>query len=143
MPLNGYSVGRDVQVDINTAYGTVTIPVIISFDANPKVNQVDVTKITGETDTLMIPKNWEGSIEAERQDATLDRWWAQWESDYFAGVNRAAGTITETITESNGGVSVFRYIGVQFNFTGAGKKQGDQTVRQTMTFTAKRRLQVA
>ncbi|HHS9775819.1 TPA: hypothetical protein ACTW8Y_000448 [Raoultella ornithinolytica] len=143
MPLNGYTVGRDVQVDINTAYGTVTIPVIIAFDANPKVNQVDVTKITGETDTLMIPKNWEGSIEAERQDATLDRWWAQWESDYFAGVNRAAGTITETITESNGGVSVFRYIGVQFNFTGAGKKQGDQTVRQTMTFTAKRRLQVA
>lgn len=143
MPLNGYSVGRDVQVDINTAYGTVTIPVIISFDANPKVNQVDVTKITGETDTLMIPKNWEGSIEVERQDATLDRWWAQWESDYFAGVNRAAGTITETITESNGGVSVFRYAGVQFNFTGAGKKQGDQTVRQTMTFTAKRRLQVA
>lgn len=143
MPLNSYSVGRDVQVDINTAYGTVTIPVIISFDANPKVNQVDVTKITGETDTLMIPKNWEGTIEAERQDATLDRWWAQWESDYFAGVNRAAGTITETITENNGGVSVFRYTGVQFNFTGAGKKQGDQTVRQTMTFTAKRRLQVA
>ncbi len=56
MPLSNYTVGRDVQVDINTAYGVVTIPVVISFDAKPKVNQVDVTKITGETDTLMIPK---------------------------------------------------------------------------------------
>lgn len=142
MPLNNYSVGRDIKVDINTAYGTVTIPVIISFDAKPKVNQIDVTKITGETDTLMIPKNWEGTIEAERQDATFDTWWAQWESDYFNGVNRAAGTITETITEQNG-VSVWRYTAVQFNFTDPGKKQGDQTVRQTFTFTAKRRLQVA
>lgn len=143
MPLNGYTVGRDVQVDINTAYGVVTIPVVISFDAKPKVNQIDVTKITGETDTLMIPKNWEGTIEAERQDSTLDSWWAQWESDYFAGINRAAGTITETITESDGRTSVYRYTGVQFNFTGPGKKQGDQTVRQTFTFTSKRRLQVA
>lgn len=109
----------------------------------PQVNQIDVTKITGETDTLMIPKNWEGTIEAERQDSTLDSWWAQWESDYFAGINRAAGTITETITESDGGTSVYRYTGVQFNFTDPGKKQGDQTVRQTFTFTSKRRLQVA
>lgn len=143
MPLNSYTVGRDVQVDINTAYGVVTIPVVISFDAKPKVNQIDVTKITGETDTLMIPKNWEGTIEAERQDSTLDSWWAQWESDYFAGISRAAGTITETITESDGSTSVYRYTGVQFNFTDPGKKQGDQTVRQTFTFTSKRRLQVA
>ena len=143
MPLSGYTVGRDIQVDINTAYGSVTIPVVISFDAKPKVNQNEITRLTGETDTLMIPKNWDGTIEAERQDSTLDTWWAQWESDYFAGINRAAGTITETITENNGGVSVFRYAGVQFNFTDPGKKQGDQTVRQTFTFTAKRRLQVA
>lgn len=143
MALNGYTVGRDVQIDINTAYGVVTIPVVISFDAKPKINQIDITKITGETDTLMIPKNWEGTIEAERQDSTLDSWWAQWESDYFSGVNRAAGTITETITEPDGGTSVYRYTGVQFNFTEPGKKQGDQTVRQTFTFTSKRRLQVA
>ena len=143
MPLSNYTVGRDVQIDINTAYGVVTIPVVISFDAKPKVNQIDVTKITGETDTLMTPKNWEGTIEAERQDSTLDSWWAQWESDYFAGINRAAGTITETITESDGGTSVYRYTGVQFNFTDPDKKQGDQTVRQTFTFTSKRRLQVA
>jgi hypothetical protein len=123
MSLNGYTVGRDIQVDINTAYGVVTIPVVISFDAKPKVNQIDVTKITGETDTLMIPKNWEGTIEAERQDSTLDSWWAQWESDYFAGINRAAGTITETITESDGGTSVYRYTGVQFNFTDPGKSR--------------------
>ncbi|HHL2824778.1 TPA: hypothetical protein ACQ431_003009 [Citrobacter murliniae] len=142
MPLNNYTVGRDIKIDINTAYGTVTVPVVISFDAKPKVNQLDVTKLTGETDTLMIPKNWEGTIEVERQDATLDTWWAQWESDYFNGVNRASGTITETITEQNG-VSVWRYTEVQFNFTDPGKKQGDQTVRQTFTFTAKRRLQVA
>ncbi|ARF50037.1 hypothetical protein [Pantoea stewartii] len=143
MPLNNYTVGRDVQVDINTAYGVVTVPVVISFDAKPKVNQVDVTKITGETDTLMIPKNWEGTFDSERQDDTLDTWWALWESDYFAGINRAPGTITETITENNGAVTVWRYTSVQFNFTDPGKKQGDQTVRQSFAFTAKRRLKVA
>jgi hypothetical protein len=143
MPQNGYTLGRDVAVDIVTAYGTLRIPQIISFDAKPKVNSIEVTPLTGLTDELLIPKNWGGTIEAERMDATLDAWWAQWESDYYNGVNRAAGTITETIEESSGSVSVWRYTGVQLHFTDPGKKSGDQTVRQSMTFTAQRRIQVS
>ncbi|WAT04117.1 hypothetical protein O1V64_17960 [Rouxiella badensis] len=58
-------------------------------------------------------------------------------------MNRAAGTITETIEEVNGSVSVWRYTNVQIHFTDPGKKSGDQTVRQSMTFTAQRRIRVS
>ncbi|MGA7584836.1 MAG: hypothetical protein WCB03_02290 [Rouxiella badensis] len=143
MPQNGYTLGRDIAVDIVTAYGTLRIPQVISFDAKPKVNSLEITPLNGLTDELLIPKNWGGTIEAERQDATLDAWWAQWEADYYSGVNRAAGTITETIEEVNGSVSVWRYTNVQIHFTDPGKKSGDQTVRQSMTFTAQRRIRVS
>ncbi|MBV6817507.1 hypothetical protein KWG64_06080 [Rahnella sp. PD12R] len=143
MPQNGYTLGRDIAVDITTANGPIRIPVIISFDAKPKVNSIEVIPLNGQTDELLIPKNWGGTIEAERQDATLDAYWAQFEADYYNGIERLPGTITETITEANGSVSVWRYQKVQLHFTDPGKKEGDKTVRQTMTFTATRRVQVA
>ncbi len=110
---------------------------------NLKSAALEITPLTGLTDELLIPKNWGGTIEAERQDATLDAWWAQWEADYYNGVNRAAGTITETVEEVGGAVSVWRYTNVQIHFSEPGKKSGDQTVRQSMTFTAQRRIRVS
>lgn len=142
MPLGGYTVGRDVQVDINTAYGTITLNAITSFDAKPDIPEQKITKLTGITDTLYWPGAWNGSFEAERVDDTLDAYWAQWEEDYYNGINRASGTITETITESDGSVSVYRYTNVQLKLTDPGKKEGDKTVHQTLTFNAQRRRKV-
>ncbi len=124
MPLNNYTVGRDVQVDINTAYGVVTVPVVISFDAKPKVNQVDVTKITGETDTLMIPKTGK---EPSIQKGRMTRWirGGRFGSRTILLASTARqGTITETITENNGAVTVWRYTSVQFNFTDPWQEAG-------------------
>ncbi len=143
MPQNGYTLGRDIAVDLNTSYGVMRIPKIISFDAKPKVNSLEITPLTGLTDELLIPKNWGGTIVAARQDATLDSFWAQWEADYYAGNAQSTGTITETIEESNGSVSVWRYQTVQFHLSDPGAKEGDKEVRQTLTWTARRRIQVA
>lgn len=143
MPINGYTVGRDVQIDINTAYGVVTLGAVTSFDSNPDVPEQKITKLNGITDVLYWPGAWNGSLEVERTDSTLDDYWARWEADYYAGVSRPSGTITETITEQDGSVSVYRYTAVQFKLAGAGKKQGDKTVSQNLTFTSQRRLKVA
>jgi hypothetical protein len=79
---------------------------------------------------------------AERMDATLDDFWAKWEDNYYNGIDQPRGTITETITEANGTVSVYRYEGVSFHLTDAGNKQGEKTINQTLTFTASRRKKV-
>lgn len=138
----GYNTGKDVAVDINGPYGPIRIPKIISFDCKPKTTSQEITPLNGLTDELLIPKGWTGTIEAERVDGTLDDWWAQFESDYFNGINQVPATITETIAEVNGGLSVYRLTHVILKFEDAGKKEGDKTIRQTMSFTARRRYKV-
>lgn len=142
MPQLGYTLGRDVAVDINTPTGKLRIPKIMTFDAKPQVSNQKITPLNGVSDELQIPIGWNGTITAERMDGTLDDFWAQWEENYFNGIDQQRGTITESITESNGTLSVYRYEGVSFHLTDAGNKQGEKTVNQTLAFTANRRKKV-
>lgn len=139
----GYNTGKDVAIDINTPYGPIRLPKIMNFDSKPKVTNQEITPLNGLTDELMIPKGWTGTFEAERIDSTLDDWWARFESDYYNGVNQSPATITETITEVGGGVTKWRYTHVILKFEDAGKKEGDKTIRQSMSFTARRREKVS
>lgn len=142
MPTLGYTVGRDIAVDINTPAGKLRIPKIMSFDSKPQVSTQKITPLNGITDELQIPTGWHGTITAERMDATLDDFWAKWEDNYYNGIDQPRGTITETITEANGTISVYRYEGVSFHLTDAGNKQGEKTVNQTLSWTANRRKKV-
>lgn len=140
---NGYNTGMDVALDINAAGGPIRISKIMNFDSKPKVTNTEITPLNGQTDELVVPKGWTGSFEAERTDATLDDWWATFEANYYAGVQQDPATITETIQEPGGGSSVYRYTNVIMTLTGAGKKEGDKTIRQSVSFTARRRLKVS
>jgi len=138
----GYNTGKDVALDINGPNGPIRIPKIMSFDAKPKTTSQEITPLNGQTDELLIPKGWTGTFEAERVDSTLDDWWAQFESDYYNGVSQPAATITETISEVGGGTSTYRYTNVIMKLEDAGKKEGDKTIRQSVSFTARRRVKV-
>lgn len=142
MPQLGYSLGRDVAVDINTPTGTLRIPKVTKFTSKPNISTNKITALNGITDTLQSPVGWDGTFDAERMDSTLDDFWAQWEDNYFNGIDQQAGSITETITESNGSVSVYRYETVSFHLTNPGDKEGDKTIKQSLSFTANRRKKV-
>lgn len=138
----GYNTGKDVSLDINGPYGPIRIDKIMKFDSKPKVQNQEITPLNGQTDELMIPKGWTGTFDVERTDSTLDDFWAQFEADYFNGVSQAPATITETIAEVGGGVSTYRYTNVVLKLEDAGSKEGDKTIRQSMSFIARRRLKV-
>lgn len=140
--LGGYNTGKDVALDINGPYGPIRISKIMSFEAKPKTTSQEITPLNGQTDELLIPKGWTGSFDVERTDNTLDNYWAQFESDYYNGVPQPAATITESIQETDGSVSVYRYINVILKLESSGKKEGDKTVKQSVSFTARRRIKV-
>jgi hypothetical protein len=145
MPVNSQSIGKDVSLDIYTSRGPLNVPAaaITNFTSQPQTTSTASKGLDGVTRNAVFPDGWQGTFEIDRLNDSIDAWWAQYEADYYAGVNLTGGTITETIAEPNGSVSQYRYTGVVLNFTNAGSRQGNQLIKQTLSFMASRRLKVS
>lgn len=142
MPVNGYSVGRDCTLNINTPSGVLRLAKLTNFTAKQETRDLKVMGMDGITDHMVLPDSWGGDFKIERKDSTLDDYFCQLEADYYSGLNLAQSTITETITEVSGKTSQYRFEGVQFQLTDAGDWGGEKTVSQSLRWVASRRLKV-
>lgn len=142
MPINGYSVGRDFTMVIQTATGPLQLNKITSFKSKQDVTDVRVKRLDGITDHVRFFDGWSGSFDIERQDANVDRFFAQLEANYYAGINEQPAQVYETIQEANGAVSQYRYDGVLMTLADGGNRAGDATVKQSINFVASRRVLV-
>ena len=143
MPVNDYSVGRDVTVNINTPTGSLRLSTITGFQSMPNVEKGEVKGLDGKRRPLVFPNGWNGKFDVARQDDTLDAYWAQVEANYYAGQDIGKGTVTETITEANGAVSQYKYLGCIFILEQAGDWKGNSDVPQVLSFEAQQRVKVA
>lgn len=143
MSLNGYSVGKDIALDIIGAQGPLRFSQIISFMSKPDTTDQKIKGLDGITRHLRFPDGWSGSFEIERQDSTVDDYFSQIEANYYAGLNEIPVTITETITEVNGSVSQYRYLQVILVLEDAGNFKGDASVHQKVRFMSARRVKVS
>lgn len=142
MPQNGYSIGRDITLNVTTADGPLPITGITSFKSKQETTEETVKQIDGTVDRLRFIEGWTGTFMVERKDATIDQYFCQIEADYFAGVQEGEVTITETITEVNGSISQFRYRKVLLKLDDAGAWEGDKSVKRTVSFVASRKIQL-
>ncbi len=143
MPINGFSVGRDVTLNVITPGGPIPFGLVTKFSSKPVVSEAKVKGLDGVTRHVRFPDGWQGSFDCERQDSTLDDYFAQIEANYYAGLDEKPCTITETITETTGAITQYRYIGVLFKLDDAGEWEGDKTVKQRLSFVAEQRIKVA
>lgn len=124
------NVGKDVAVDITLTNGqTLRIGNITGFDRKPKVKKIQSLGIDGVPRNAVIPEGWVLTFEADRQDNGADDWWADYEAAYYAGVTVRNCTITETISETDGSISQYRYEGCALHFDDAGNFKSDQFVK--------------
>ncbi|MGH8220886.1 MAG: hypothetical protein ACREUT_20315 [Steroidobacteraceae bacterium] len=140
MPLNGYSIGRDLTLNVVTANGVLQITGLTSFKAKQETTEETIKRLDGVIDRLRFYEGWTGTFMLERRDSTVDRYFCQLESDFFSGLTEGEVTITETITERNGALSQFRYRRVLLKLDDAGAWEGDKSVKRTMSFIASRKL---
>ena len=143
MSLNGYTVGRDIALDVIGAQGPLRFNQIISFMSKPDTTDQKIKGLDGITRHLRFPDGWSGSFEIERQDSTVDDYFTQIEANYYAGLNEIPVTVTETITEVNGSVSQYRYLQVILVLEDAGTYKGDASVHQKVRFMSARRVKVS
>lgn len=143
MPLNGFSVGRDVSLDIIGPAGPLRFNLVTGFNSKPDITDQKVKGLDGITRHVRFPDGWSGAFDVTRSDSTIDDYFAQIEANYYAGLNEQPCTITETITEVSGAVTQYRYLQVLLKLDDAGQWQGDQTVKQKVSFVAARRVKVS
>lgn len=143
MPANGYSVGRDVAVDIIAPSGLpLRLRVRTGFSSKQETNDIKVKRADGGVDHLVIPDGWTGSLDYERGSSDLDDYFAALESTYFAGGSYGPTSITETITNPDSSISQYRYTNVALKYDDAGAKTGDNTIKQKVTWMASRRIRI-
>lgn len=139
MPVNGFSVGRDISLDIVGPSGPIRFSLITGFQSKQDITEQKVKGLDGITRHVRFPDGWSGSFDIERQDSTIDDYFSQLEDNYYAGLNETPLTITETITEVNGATTQYRYMNVLLKLDDAGHWEGDKTVKLKVSFVAARR----
>lgn len=143
MPMNSYSIGLDVSIDITGSFGSVQrFANVTHFDAKQETKQIKIVALNGNIDHLELPNGWNGSIEIDRQNQALDQYIAQFEANYYLGINILSASITQTIKESDGSRTQFLFTGVMFKLSDAGAWKGDEITKQKLDWVASRRLQI-
>ena len=143
MPVNSFSVGKDLTFTVVGPNGNITLNGVTDYTIKPMFKKLDHKGIDGTPQYAAIPDGWEISIKLDRQDNTLDVLFAALETSYFAGTNISNGTISENIQEVSGSVSKFQYTGVSLTYEDAGQYRGDSFVPLTLVGRASRRQQLS
>lgn len=143
MPVNGFTVGKDVSLDIVGPNGPLRFNQIVGFSSKQDISDKGIKGLDGITRHVRFPNGWSGSFSLQRQDSTVDDYFAQLEANYYAGVNERPVSITETIQEASGQVTQYRYMDVLLKLDNAGDFKGDDSVNQSISFVASRRIKVA
>lgn len=143
MPVNNFSVGRDVSLIIMTPQGILVPALITGFHSRPDMTDHKVKGLDGITRHVRFFDGWSGGFDVERQDDVLDTYFAALEANYYAGISEQPCTISETVENPNLAISQYRYQGVLLKMPDAGKWEGDKTVKMTLEFLASRRIKTA
>ncbi len=143
MPVNGFTTSRDVTLTIITSRGPLSLSLITGFRSKPDTIEHKGTGLDGVPRHEIFTDGWSGSFTLERQDGFADAYFAQLEADYFAGKSTQHAHIVETIREADGSIAQYQYTRVRLRFDEAGEFRGDSTVKQSISFLASRRLQIA
>ena len=143
MPVNQFNVGRDLTLTVVTGSGPLELTLITAFRSKQDSTEQKIKGIDGITRHVRFMDGWSGTFNLERRDRTVDDYFNQLETDYYAGIDETEVTITETITESDGSVTQYRYRDVLLKLDDAGEWRGDNTVKMSLGFIASRRMTIA
>lgn len=147
MPINTQfglmSIGKDARMDVTQSDGSIlNIAQLTDFDVKPITSQIQSKGLDGIDRFGVIPMGWQMTFSVDRQDRTLDDWWANYEEAYYAGNVIQNISITQTIQEGDGTISQWRFEGVAINLDDLGNWKADAYVKQKLTAKASKRVRV-
>lgn len=140
--VNSFNIGRDgAQLTIiDSVNGNVTFNGIVGFSAKSRAKDLESEGINGVVTFRTAPAGWEGDFHFDRQDSTVDAYFATMEANFYAGLPPSEAVITHTVTELDGSTSQFQYVGVSMKLTDAGNWKGLDKVSLSVGWKASNRV---
>lgn len=143
MAIGPFSTGRDVVLDVQTPTGALRLPTTVTdWEAKPKYKTIESVAMSGENNHANVPIGWTGTIGLDRTDNLVGDFFVQLEAMVYSGINIGYATITETITESSGAITQYRYTKVSLRLEEGGKFVGDDRVQVKIGFEASRKIKL-
>lgn len=144
MPANAFTIGKDRTLDIiDPNLGPQRFKILTGFEAAPQYNSLESKGLDGVPRFDNTPHGHKLTFQLDRADGRAEKYFAGRERDYFNGLVVPLVSITETTTEIDGSVTVFRYTGVSLQLTSSGASRGDAITTQTIEGMASRKVQVS
>lgn len=133
MPAQDFNIGRDVTLDVyDPNAGLLRFKLMTEFDHEPQFKHLESHALDGVPRFAAIPAGHKLVFQFDRGSSDADDYFCQREVDYFTGQVLPQVSITETITETDGRITQYRYTNVSLYPTKGGTWKGDSLVNQTM-----------
>lgn len=134
--VSGYTnVGHDLTFTITGPDGVaVTIDNVMSFEYKQMTADITHMRMDGTTLVADLPKLWEGTIEFQRRDATVEAAMRTIQDDWLANQDYVLGTLTIHVASAKEAASyTFNDVSVKLEDT---RWKGDDAVTSRLAFRA-------
>jgi len=147
MPANtgfgSLTIGKDISIDVTLPNGQIlNIDRVTMFDKRQETSRLASKGMDGIHRRAEIPDGWSGTISIDRGGPSIDNFFAALEANYYATGQLGVVRITETIQDTDGTTTQFRYDGVALKLSDAGSSSADKYVSQKIDWTAAKRIKV-
>lgn len=142
MPLNGLTSGIDHKLTFTDINGVQNFQIIENFTSREDATTDKIIAMDGTVRHPKFHQGWSGSFTLERNGPFMDNYIALQEAGYYLGQDQIPITITETITENDGTVSMYQYTQCVVTLEDAGNYSGTEIVKQNVTFMGARKIQL-
>ena len=144
MANNTFSIGHDVSVDLYDSVNgkIISFPAVTGFSAEPITKGINSEPLNGPPLYAENPNGWRGTIDFDRTDKRIDEYFATREALYYQGGSLFSASITQTIRESDGSVTQYRYPGCALKYEQAGQWKAADKVSLRVSWNASQRVKV-
>lgn len=135
-----FDLGRQSKVVVKWNGITVDLGIVEGFSPKQDTVTVTVKGIDGKRRQKFVPDGWSGSISATRSGSDLDQIITAIETMWANAINIPDAQIYQYVSELDGSRTVFRFNAVQFHLGDAGTWKSDDAVKQSIGWSAQRRV---
>lgn len=137
---NTYTIGRNCQVVLLWSGTRVDLEDVTGFTAAQEVKHQRADPLNSTPIEFTTPSGWRGQFQVDRGSSVVDDLVASIESAFWSAGTIGSGTIYQYVTETDGSLSTYEFVGVSLVLSNAGNYQADNIVKQTIGFFASQRV---